>query len=117
VSAPGADAFAAVERALADEADPDDVLRAVVDALVAGGCAWAGVLFVEDGELVLGPSAGEERAGARERVPVVWDGERVAELVADSCGDRALLDRVAREIAPHCLVGWDTGGVPWDPAA
>ena len=111
-------ALEAVEAALDRGGDPDDVLRAVVDALVTpGGCAWAGVLFVEDGELVLGPSAGGEQQAARVRVPVVWAGDPVAELVADGCGDAALLGRAAELIAPYCLVGWDTGGVPWDPAA
>jgi hypothetical protein len=108
----------AVERALAGAGDADDALRAVVRTLVAeGGCTWAGILFVEDGELVLGPGAGEPDPAARTQVQVVWDGERVAELVADGCDDRAKLDRVAALISPWCLVGWDTGGVPWDPDA
>ena len=46
--------------------DVDDVLRRVVAALVeAGGCAWAGILFAEDGELVLGPQAGQPDGGYR----------------------------------------------------
>jgi hypothetical protein len=97
--------------------DADDVLRAVVAALVESGCAWAGILFREEGELVLGPHAGEPRPEERARLPVVFGGDEVAELVADGCRDRAELVRVAELIAPYCLVGWDTGGVPWDPAA
>ena len=27
--------------------------------------------------------------------------------------ERAFLERVALLISPYCLVGWDTGGVPW----
>jgi len=27
--------------------------------------------------------------------------------------DRTYLERVAVLISPHCLVAWDTGGVPW----
>ena len=27
--------------------------------------------------------------------------------------ERAFLERVAVLISAHCLVGWDTGGVPW----
>ena len=50
-------------------------------------------------------------------MPVVYEGDRVAELVADGCDDRAFLERVALLISAYCLVGWDTGGVPWDPAA
>jgi hypothetical protein len=108
--------LAALERALAVEGDADDVLRAVVGILVEhGGCAWAGILFIEDGSLVLGPDAGEPDPGLRLQVPVVYDGTRVAELVVDGCDDRELLDRVADLIAAHCLVGWDTGGAPWEP--
>jgi hypothetical protein len=109
-----ATARAAVEQALGGE-DPDDVLRAVVTALVEhGACAWAGILFAEAGELVLGPSAGEPEPAGRTQLPVVFQGDRVAELVADGCGDSALLEQVAAILAPYCLVGWDTDGVPWD---
>jgi len=96
--------------------EADDVLRGVVGALVENGaCAWAGILFSEEGELVLGPQAGEPDPGQRAAAPVVYRGDRVAELVADGCDDRALLDGVADRIAEYCLVGWDTGGAPWDP--
>jgi hypothetical protein len=109
-----AGALVAVEQALAGE-DPDDVLRAVVTTLVEqGGCAWAGILFTEDRELVLGPAAGTEQPASRTQLPVVFQGDRVAELVADGCDDDAFLQRVATLLAPYCLVGWDTGGVPWD---
>ena len=107
-------ALGAVEQALRGD-DPDDVLRAVVTALVEhGGCAWAAILFVEDGELVLGPSAGEPQPAGRAQLPVVFQGDRVAELVADGCSDAAFLEQVATLLAPYCLVGWDTGGVPWE---
>lgn len=110
-------ALEAVDRILNRGGDADDVLRAVVDVLVdRGGCAWAGILFAEDGELVLGPEAGSPQPEARTQVPVVYQGNRVAELVADGCDDRDFLDRVALVISAYCLVGWDTGGIPWDPA-
>ena len=96
--------------------EPDDALRAVVEALVAGGCAWAGILFVERGELTLGPEAGSPRAEARTRLPVSFQGTNVAELAADGCADPGVLAQVAALIAPYCLVGWDTGGIPWDAA-
>jgi hypothetical protein len=109
-------ALEAVDRIVGGGGEPDEVLRAVVEALVdEGGCAWAGVLFRESDEYVLGPQAGEPRPEARERLPVVFQDDHVADLVADGCADRALLERVAGLIAAHCLVGWDTGGVPWDP--
>ena len=54
-------------------------------------------------------------------VPVSYDGRVVAEIDIDSDApaafgpaDRELLERVAELISPHCLVGWDTGGVDWD---
>jgi hypothetical protein len=113
-----AGALEAVDRVLDRGGDADDVLRAVVSVLVElGACEWAGIRFVEDGELVLGPAAGDERPDARTFVAVVFDGARVAELVADGCRDLGLLERVASLIAPYCLVGWDTGGVAWDPAS
>jgi hypothetical protein len=96
-------------------ADADDVLRQTVVDLVAGGCAWAAIFFVEEGELVLGPQAGTADEARRVRVPVAWKGERIAELAADGDVDRARLEQVAGEIADLCLVGWDTGGEAWEP--
>jgi GAF domain-containing protein len=53
-------------------------------------------------------------------VPIVFDGNVVGEIDIDSdqpaafgAEDRALLERVATLISPHSLVGWDTGGIPW----
>ena len=53
-------------------------------------------------------------------VPIVFDGKVVGEIDIDSdrpaafsAEDRALLERVAVLISPHSLVGWDTGGLPW----
>jgi hypothetical protein len=97
-------------------ADADDVLRQTVAALAGGnGCSWAGIFFVEDGALVLGPEAGDADEERRVSVPVMWRGDRVAELAADGEVDRARLEQVAAEIADLCLVGWDTGGETWEP--
>jgi hypothetical protein len=96
--------------------DADDVLRQTVAALASGGgCTWAGIYFVEDGELVLGPEAGSADASRRVSVPVTWKGERIAELAADGEVDQARLEQIAAEIADLCLVGWDTGGETWEP--
>ena len=53
-------------------------------------------------------------------VPIVYEGKVVGEIDIDSDipaafgpEDRTLLERVAVLISPHSLVGWDTGGVPW----
>jgi hypothetical protein len=109
-------ALEAIDRILNRGGDADDVLRAVVEALVRrGGCSWAGILFFERGELVLGPEAGQPDPGLRVQVPVLYKGDHVAELVVDGCTDAVLLERVAVLISAHCLVGWDTGGVPWMP--
>jgi len=100
--------------------DADDVLRAVVAALVeSGGCSWAAISFRDEGELVAGPHAGTLPTGTTTRTPIVYAGAEVGELVTSGRpdDDNALLPHVAELIAVHCLVGWDTGGVPWNPAA
>jgi putative methionine-R-sulfoxide reductase with GAF domain len=54
-------------------------------------------------------------------VPIVWQGAVIGEIDVDSdqpaafgAQDRSFLELVAQRISAHCLVGWDTGGVPWD---
>jgi L-methionine (R)-S-oxide reductase len=53
-------------------------------------------------------------------VPIAYEGRVVGEIDIDSDAaaafteaDQVFLERVALIISPHCLVGWDTGGVPW----
>jgi hypothetical protein len=109
-------ALEAIDGIVSSGDEADDVLRGVVAALVEhGGCAWAGILFAEEGELVLGPQSGKPDPGLRVQLPVVYEGTRVAELVVDGCDDPTFLDDVADRIATHCLVGWDTAGAPWEP--
>jgi hypothetical protein len=108
-------ALEAIDRILSRDDDADNVLRDVVTALVENGaCVWAGILFAEEGELVLGPEAGTQKPDQRLQVPVLFNDARVADLVVDACVDSALAERVATLISAHCLVGWDTGGVPWE---
>jgi putative methionine-R-sulfoxide reductase with GAF domain len=96
--------------------ESDDILRRVVETLVESGTAtWAGILFAERGELVLGPEAGRPTGEGRLQVPVVYSGTSVAELATEGCDDGALLEAVAALLPEHCLVGWDTGGAPWEP--
>jgi len=110
-------ALEAIDRILDRGAEADDVLRAVVDVLVVEpGIAWAGIAFLEEGELSLGPEAGEPDESHRIRIPVVYEKNAVAELWVDGIADRAFLDRVAMLVSAHCLVGWDTGGLPWGAA-
>jgi hypothetical protein len=111
-------ALEAVDRILNRGGDADDILRQVVSVLhEKAGYAWAGIYFLEDGELALGPEAGTPDESRRTSVPVTWQGDRVAELVVDDAPeeDRMLLERVAVLVSGHCLVGWDTGGESWEP--
>ena len=77
---------------------------------------YIAVAFVEDADLVVGPSLGTPPREA-EAFPISFRNAKVAELhvgpAASEPEERAFLERVALLISPHCLVGWDTGGVPW----
>jgi hypothetical protein len=107
----------AVESILDRGGDADDVLRRVVATLQEhAGYAWVGLFFVEAGSLTLGPAAGEPDVARRSQVPVLWQGNRIAELAVDGAPeeDHAFLEHVGSLVAGHCLVGWDTGGEPWE---
>jgi hypothetical protein len=94
--------------------DADEQLRQTVSELAGReGCTWAGIYFVEEEKLVLGPEAGTPDPRRRTTVPVLWRETRVAELAADGELSPADLETVAAEIADLCLVGWDTGGEVW----
>ena|SRR5690348_6722585 len=111
-------ALAKIETIVSHGGDADSVLRDVVAALHdEAGYSWAGIFFVEDGALVLGPHAGAANDATRTALPVTWNGDRVAELAIDDAPeeDRMFLERVASLVADHCLVGWDTGGESWEP--
>ena len=105
-----------IEEIAGREGDADDTLREIV-ALLAERYGWAGILFVEEGDLVLGPQAGTPDPSARTQVPVAFNGDRIAELAVDGAPeeDRSSLERVAELVAGHCLVGWDIGGEDWEP--
>jgi hypothetical protein len=97
--------------------DADDVLREAV-AELGTSYDWAGIAFVEQGELVLGPATGPPPPRSFS-LPILYDGARVAELrVAPpdvTPEQRASLEREAARLSPYCLVGWDTGGEAWSP--
>jgi hypothetical protein len=109
-------ALEAVNGVLARGGDADDVLRGVVVALAGEPeIAWAGILFLEEGELVLGPEAGAADPRRRVQVPIRYQGERVGELVVDGEPDPGALEQVASLVSAHVLLGWDTGGEAWEP--
>jgi hypothetical protein len=118
---PYAGALEALHRILNREAEADEVLRQSVAALHerVPHYTWVGLSFVEEEALLLGPQAGEPGLGSRRTdVPIVYDGTRAAVLGVESSAElgddeSAFLARVAILISAHCLVGWDTGGVPW----
>jgi hypothetical protein len=112
----------AVDRILNSGGDADDVLRQAVAAVQAQvpGYDWVGISFVDEGAVLLGPWAGEQRepgAPPPVRVPIRYQGMTVAELgVAGPTPDddeQVALEGIATLVSAHCLVGWDTGGVPW----
>jgi hypothetical protein len=104
----------AVGRLIEQGGDADELLRGVV-AILHERYPWVGISFVEEGELVLGPSEGE-RTGESAQITISYDGKVVAELgVSGDNQDRTSLEYVAELIAPYCLVGWDTGGETWLP--
>ena len=109
-------AFEAIDRILDAGSDADDVLRAVVAELVEEPTIeWAGVLFLEAGVFALGPEAGVADPTRRITVPVFYQGAVVGELAIDGDAETAFLERVARLISTHVLLGWDTGGEAWEP--
>jgi hypothetical protein len=96
--------------------DADDVLRAVVEALVARpDVDWAGVRFLEAGELSLGPAAGSPDETRRRSVTISFRGDPVGELAVDGGADQKLLETVASRISEYVLLGWDTDGQVWEP--
>lgn len=111
-------ALEAVDRILDRGGDADDVLRQVVAVLHSmDDFSWIGISFVEEGELVLGPTQGE-RISEPTTIPISYENKVVAELGVSgelSAEGRAFLERVALLISPYCLVGWDTGGEAWSP--
>lgn len=111
-----ADALETLGEILEQGGEPDDVLRRAVAVLAdQPGVVWAGIAFLEDGDLVLGPSSGEPDESRRVLVPISYRDGPVGELRIDGDADRAVLEAVAALVAPYALIGWDTGGETWEP--
>jgi hypothetical protein len=110
------DVLRAIDLVIEEGGEPDDVLRSVVSVLVdSARVDWAGIAFHEEGELLLGPEAGEPDEARRIRVPILFQAGEVGELWVDGEADRGLLDQIATRIGPYVLIGWDTGGARWEP--
>lgn len=108
-------ALDALERIVDEGGDADDTLRSVVQRLAEEpDIAWAGIAFIEEGAIALGPQAGAADESRRLRTPVVFQGRAVGELWVDGRADVAFLERVALLISAHVLIGWDTRGESWD---
>ena len=108
-------AVEAIDRILNRGGDADQVLVEVVGVLHERLYPWVGIVFHEEGDWLLGPSAGGERPTEVHETPVRWQGTEVAKLaVGGAAPDPQLLELVATRISAHCLVGWDTRGVPWE---
>jgi hypothetical protein len=107
-----AGALEAIDRILNRGGEADDVLRAVLEALYERGISYAAIRFVENGQLLEGPSVGDRTAALT--TAVIYDGARVGQLEL-AVDEAAFAERVATLISAHVLVGWDTGGRPWSP--
>ena len=111
-----AGALEALERTLGGGGEPDDVLREAVSVLATEPrIEWAGIAFLDEGMLVLGPTAGNPDESRRVSVPILFHDSRVGELWIDGDADRTLLDRIAALLSELVLIGWDTRGEAWDP--
>lgn len=105
-----------IARIVEETGEADEALRRVVERLVEEpGVVWAGIAFLEEGSLILGPAAGSSDEARRTGVPIPFHGEPVGELLVDGAADVTLLTAIAAAIAPQVLIGWDTGGEPWEP--
>jgi putative methionine-R-sulfoxide reductase with GAF domain len=111
-----AEVLEALDRILEGGGEPDDVLREAVQALAdSPGITWAGIAFLDQGTLVLGPTAGEPGMSQQVSVPIAFQGSDVGELRIDGRAERAFLERAAILLSGHVLIGWDTRGEAWDP--
>ena len=91
-------AYGNAERVLAEGGEADEVLRALVETLAEEpGIDWAGVAFLDEGLLVLGPRAGEPDETRRTRVAV-----RTRHRPSASCGSTATSTPRRSSASPSC---------------
>jgi hypothetical protein len=107
---------AALEHIVAQGGEADDILRATVAILAEEPeVVWAGIAFLDEGVLGLGPATGLADESRRTRTPILFNGALVGELWVDGYLERADVDRAAVLVAPYVLIGWDTNGEAWEP--
>jgi putative methionine-R-sulfoxide reductase with GAF domain len=105
-----------IARVVDEAADADAALREVVRILAEEpGVVHVAIAFAEEGALVVGPHAGVADATRRTVAPVLYQDAVVGELRVDGVVEPELVTQVARLIAAHVLLGWDTGGEDWVP--
>ncbi len=105
-----------IGEAVDEAADADAALREVVRILTAEpGVVHVAIAFAEEGAFVVGPHAGVADATRRTVAPVLYQDAVVGELRVDGNVAPELVGQVARLIAAHVLLGWDTGGEDWVP--
>ena len=98
-----ADLLEAVSEIVDRGDDSDEVLQAVVSAIVDKSDAkWAAVLLDADGELVVGPHAGIAEPEERRTAPIVLARAHLGELAVDGLDDQPMIDRLAALVAPYC---------------
>ena len=107
-----------VRRAVQEGDEADDVLRSVVAVLVDDGSRRLGRDLLRRGRRARArPRGGRCRPGrAHDRCPSSTTARPSPSSPPTAASIAALLEQIAPLIAEHCLVGWDTGGVPWDEA-
>jgi L-methionine (R)-S-oxide reductase len=100
-----------------------DHVRIPVGQGICGAAAASGVTEVVD-DVGADPRYLACFASTRSEivVPISYEDIVVAEIDIDSDApaafgpdDREFLEQLAELISPYCLVGWDTGGEPWEP--
>ncbi len=105
-----------LDRILDRGGEPDDALRTAVSMLAdEPGITWAGIAFLDEGALALGPAAGEPDERHRISIPITFQGSNVGELWVDGSAERPFLEGVAALLSAHVLIGWDTSGEAWEP--
>jgi len=93
------DVLEALDGILACGGEPDDVLRQTVALLVANSdITWAGIAFVDEGGLVLGPTAGAPDEAHRTSATIEFQATK-----SESCGSTGAPSEASSKRSPR---GW-----------